>query len=283
MTTSTEFPGPLETLTYANRDGVAWVTLNRPEVYNAFNNKMLYELRHIWRGLRRDDSVRAVVLTGAGDRAFCSGVDRKENAGERVKPEQIGEDRPNTFGSTPFMFNDPKDWMSPKTVGLWKPIIAAVNGMACGGAFYLLGEADIIIAADHATFFDPHVTYGLTMAYESAMLASKMPLHELLRIALLGNWERMSAQRAKEVGFLSEVVPLPQLHERAEWIARAIASAPPNAIQATLRAVWAAAELSRSQSLDLAWSFVGLGNTADQMSQGDALFKSGVKIAPRIR
>ena len=112
----------------------------------------------------------AVVLTGAGDRAFCTGVDRTEAADQRLLPEAPGEDRPNSWGSTPFMFSDAKEWLSPKTNGLWKPVIAAVNGMACGGAFYLLGEADIILAAEHATFFDPHVTYGITMAYESAMM-----------------------------------------------------------------------------------------------------------------
>ena len=74
-------------------------------------------------------------------------------------------------GSTPFHFDDPGDWIGPKTVDLWKPVIAAVNGMACGGAFYLLGEAEFIIAADHATFFDPHVTYGMCATFE--------PLHML--------------------------------------------------------------------------------------------------------
>ena len=277
------FPGELHTITYEERDNVAWITLNRPEVHNAFNEQMQRELQRVWRGLRRVDSVRAVILTGAGDRAFCTGVDRTEAAEQRTLPEAPGEDRPNSWGSTPFMFSDAKEWLSPKTNGLWKPVIAAVNGMACGGAFYLLGEADIILAAEHATFFDPHVTYGITMAYESAMMRPKLPLHEVLRMSLLGNWERMTAQRALQVGLVTEVVPLSELGERAGWVAHAIASAPPTAIQATLRAVWAAEELSRSQALEQAWAFSALGNDPHEMDRGDTLFKDQPRIQYRLR
>src|SRR6266542_4628493 len=147
-----------ETLLYEEEDGVAWVTLNRPDVHNAFNVQMQRELRETFTGLRRNDDVRVVVLTGAGERAFCTGIDRTETMGEG------NEDREKVVGSgsTPFMFDDPGVNICPKTLDLWKPIVAAVNGMACGGAFYMLGESDIIIASENATFFDPHVTYGMT-------------------------------------------------------------------------------------------------------------------------
>jgi enoyl-CoA hydratase/carnithine racemase len=101
-----------------------------------------------------------------------------------------------------------------------------VNGIACGGAFYMLGEVEFIIAADHATFFDPHVTYGMTPVFEPIHVRQKMPFHEIMRVSLLGNHERMSAQRAYEIGFVSEVTPLAELRERAQWAADAIASAP---------------------------------------------------------
>ena len=94
------------------------------------------------------------------------------------------------------MFNDPGDNIGPKSCDLWKPVIAAVNGMACGGAFYMLGEVEFIIAAEHATFFDPHVTYGMTAAFEPIHMAGIMPFPEIMRLSLLGNHERMSAQRA---------------------------------------------------------------------------------------
>ena len=132
------------------------------------------------------------------------------------------------FVSTPFQYNDPGVNINPKQNDLWKPVIAAVNGMACGGALYLLGEADIIIAAEHATFFDPHVTYGMVAGFESMHLLQKLPLGETLRVALLGAHERMSAARAHQLGLVSEVVPASELHERAMWVAQAPSPPPPS-------------------------------------------------------
>ena len=103
--------------------------------------------------------------------------------------------------------------------------------MACGGAFYILGEVDFIIAADHATFFDPHVTYGMPAAFEPIFLLHKMPFQEVMRLSLLGAHERMSAARAHQIGFVSEVVPADELHDRARWAAQAIADQPALAVQ----------------------------------------------------
>src|SRR5262245_46059298 len=241
-----------QTLLYEEKNGVAWVTLNRPAVHNAFNVQMQRELHELWRGLRRNDAVRCIVLTGAGDKAFCTGIDRTETmgAGAAAGARVVGA------ASTPFMFDDPAANIGPKTCDLWKPVIAAVNGMACGGAFYMLGEVEFIIAAEHATFFDPHVTYGMTAAFEPMHMLHKMPFHEIMRLSLLGNHERLSAKRAYEIGLVSEVVPADKLRETAQWAAEAIASAPPLAIQGTVRAIWAARELSRTQALGLGYAFI---------------------------
>ena len=170
---------------------------------------MQRELQALWRGLRRNDDVRCIVLTGAGEKAFCTGIDRMEQmGGERRRPSTDDDAR---LGSTPFMFNDPGDNIGPKSCDLWKPVIAAVNGMACGGAFYMLGEVEFIIAAEHATFFDPHVTYGMTAAFEPIHMSGIMPFGEIMRLSLLGNHERLSAQRAYEIGMVSEVVPAGEL------------------------------------------------------------------------
>ncbi len=168
-----------ETLGYEESDGVAWVTLNRPDVMNAFNTTMQRELRNLWRWLRRHDAVRVVVLTGAGDKAFCTGIDRSEALAEGPGPgaraggpapadaDPIGDDTVHIgSGTTPFMFDDPGENLGPKSNDLWKPVIAAVNGIACGGAFYMLGEVDFMIAADHATFFDPHLTFNMAASFE---------------------------------------------------------------------------------------------------------------------
>jgi enoyl-CoA hydratase/carnithine racemase len=269
-----------ETLLYREQDGVAWVTLNRPKVHNAFNARMQTELRDVWRSLRRNDDVRAVVLTGAGDRAFCTGIDREEAMGDK----EPGADEPRVgSGSTPFMFDDPGQNIGPKTCDLWKPVIAAVNGIACGGAFYMLGEVEFIIAAEGATFFDPHVTYGMTAAFEPIHMLQKMPFSEIMRLSLLGNHERMSARRAYEIGLVSEVVPADKLEAAAAWAAGVIASAPPLAIQGTLRAIWAARELSRSEALATAYAFVGLGTNQESIAQGQAAFASGRRVEWRLR
>lgn len=253
-----------ETLLYEEKDGVAWVTMNRPERLNAFNSLMQRELHDCWRTLRRRDEVRCVVLTGAGEKAFCTGIDRMEQMGgehdESTDPEIVGS------GSTPFMFNDPGDNIGPKSSDLWKPVIAAVNGMACGGAFYMLGEVEFIIAAEHATFFDPHVTYGLVAALEPIALTYRMPFADVMRMALLGGHERITADRALTIGLVTEVVERDSLEGRAHEIARVIAGQPAAAVQGTVKALWQSLDVTRSQALATALMYTQVGNplgTAD--------------------
>jgi enoyl-CoA hydratase/carnithine racemase len=270
-----------ETLLYEERDGVAIVTMNRPEVHNAFNEKMQQELRSVWRSLRRNDDVRTAVLTGAGEKAFCSGLDRSESIIDYLEDPE-GKNRATGRVSTPFMYNDVGTNINPKQNDLWKPVIAAVNGMACGGALYMLGEADIIIAAEHATFFDPHVTYGMVCGFESVHLLQKLPIGETIRLALLGSHERMSAARAHQVGLVSEVVPGAELLERAMWVASAIASAPVHAIQGTLRAIWMAHEVSRRQALAEVSTLVSLGTKYENLDSGQKTFE-GTRLEWKLR
>src|SRR3984885_845084 len=208
-------PDGLTTITYDVRDYVAQVTLNRPEVHNAFNERMQDELAALWRHIRLDDAVRVVVLTGAGDRAFCTGIDRGD-----IPAEQEFD---------PFTYDDPGQKIGPKSQGLWKPVVAAVNGMACGGGFYLLGESDIIVAAENATFFDPHVTYAMTAAFEPILLSNRMAFGDLVRMSLVGALDRISAQTARESGLVSEVVAPADLLTVSHDLAARIASAPSTA------------------------------------------------------
>ncbi|GGT99482.1 enoyl-CoA hydratase/isomerase family protein [Streptomyces violascens] len=225
--------------------GVAIVTLNRPERLNAVDLDTADQLSSLWRELRFDDTVRAVVLTGAGERAFCTGIDR---SAEVPQP------------SSPYSTDDPLIAIGPKANDLWKPVIAAVRGMACGGAFYLLGEAEFVIAAEDATFFDPHTTYGMVSAYESMYLALRMPHGEAARLALMGTAERMSARRAYEIGFVSEVAPPGGELVAATRCAEAIASFPTEAVQGTVRSLWAAKETTLAAAHARAPGFVALGN-----------------------
>ena len=267
----------MQTVTYEVSDGVGWMTLDRPEVMNAFDARMLDELSAVWRDARGDDDVRCLVLTGAGDRAFCTGIDRSGIAGDGTASGDVG------FVGSPFHLDDPMAKLGPKSNDLWKPVVAAVNGIACGGAFYLLGECDVIVAADTATFFDPHVTYGMPASYESMLMVGRMPLGEVLRMQLLGATERMSAQRAHQVGLVSEVVPLADLRDAAGRVAAAIASAPALAVQATLKAVWTAADIGRKQALELGYAFVAMGMTAESLAEGQQRFASGQRVDWRLR
>ncbi len=225
--------------------GVAVVTLNRPERLNAIDLDAAHQLGSAWRELRGDDTVRAVVLTGAGERAFCTGIDR---TAEVAQP------------SSPYSTDDPLIAIGPKANDLWKPVVAAVRGMACGGAFYLLGEAEFVIAAEDATFFDPHTTYGMVSAYESMYLALRMPHGEAARLALMGTAERMSARRAYEIGFVSELTSPGGELAAALRCAETIASFPTEAVQGTVRSLWAAREATLAQAHSRAPAFVALGN-----------------------
>ncbi|WP_225824458.1 enoyl-CoA hydratase/isomerase family protein [Streptomyces naphthomycinicus] len=225
--------------------GVAVVTLDRPERLNAVDLEMVRELGEVWRELRFDDSVRAVVLTGAGERAFCTGIDR-----DAVVPQP----------SSPYMQDDPLLGIGPKANGLWKPVVAAVRGLACGGAFYLLGECEFLVADPTAVFFDPHTTYGMVSAYESVLMAQRMPYGEVARMMLMGTAERISARRAHEVGLVSEVTEEGGALAGAVRCATVIAGCPPEGVQGTVRALWAAGEAARAQAFAQAPHLIALGN-----------------------
>jgi enoyl-CoA hydratase/carnithine racemase len=256
--TSLVIPDDLSTITYDVGDHVAHVTLDRPEVHNAFNERMQDELAALWRHIRLDDDVRVIVLTGAGNQAFCTGMDRG--------------DIPTDREFDPFPYDDPGQKIGPKSQGLWKPVIAAVNGMACAGGFYLLGESDIIIAAENATFFDPHVTYEMTASFEPILLTNRMAFGDLVRMSLVGVRERLSAQTARETGLVCEVVAPEDLLTAAGGLAEVIASQPPTSVQATLRTLWAARSLSPEQALSLGNVFLQLGTSVRALRDGQELF-----------
>jgi enoyl-CoA hydratase/carnithine racemase len=266
-------PSALTTIRYELADGVATITLDRADRYNAFTTAMCDEMAATWAHVREDDAVRAIVVTAAGDKAFCTGIDRSE----------VPADGGVAYTFDPLTYRDPGARLGPRSNECWKPVVAAINGMACGGAFYLLGEADVLVAADHATFFDPHVTYGMPAVFEPALMLHRMPFGEVLRMTLLGNHERISAARALEIGLVTEVVPLTDLGPTAQRIAAAIASQPPAAVQASLRSLWAARELTRGQMLDVGNTFLNLAMGEHALAEGQEVFASGRRIDPTIR
>ncbi|WP_109000259.1 enoyl-CoA hydratase/isomerase family protein [Streptomyces rishiriensis] len=246
--------------------GVAVVALDRPERLNAIDLATAGELRDVWRELRCDDRVRAVVLTGAGGRAFSTGIDR-----DAVVPQP----------GSPYMQDDPLLTVGPKANDLWKPVVAAVEGMACGGAFYLLGECEFVVAGADAVFFDPHTTYGMVSAYESVLLAQRMPYGEVARMMLMGTAERVSARRAHEVGLVSEVTEPGGALRAAVACAAVVAGYPPTGVQGTVRALWAAKDAARAWAFAQAPHLIALGNLPSERQR--ELFTGRPAQKPRIR
>ncbi|MCD2466261.1 enoyl-CoA hydratase/isomerase family protein [Streptomyces sp. MBT42] len=235
--------------------GVAVVTLDRPEKHNALTLEMASALGAVWRGFRYEDEIRAIVVTGAGGRAFCTGIDRAA-AGNVPQP------------SSPYAIDDPLLAIGPKANDLWKPVVSAVEGMACGGAFYLLGESEFLVAGEDAAFFDPHTTYGMVSAFETVLMTQRMPYGEIARMALMGSAERISARRAYETGLVSELTPPGGALAAAREAAAVIAGHPTEAVQGTVRALWSVKEAARAQALAHAPHLVALGNlTADRQAE----------------
>ena len=237
-------------------DNVATITLNRPEVLNAFDRTMCEEMREAWRRVKGDPAVHAVVLRAAGDRAFCSGLDTSKPYGQ---PDDV------------WNHEDPGELLSPKWQHVWKPVVCAVNGICTAGAFYFVNEADIVICSDDATFFDSHVTYGLVSALEPVGLMRRIGLGETLRMALSGNDERVSAATALRIGLVTEVVARDELWTRAHEIAAGIARKPTSATQGTVRAIWESLDRPYRVAMEQGLIYTRLGNpigTAEVADKG---------------
>ena len=234
------------TIEYAtSQDHVATITLNRPEVLNAFDRVMCHEVREVWQRIKTDTQVHAVVLRAAGDRAFCAGLDTSKPYGQ---PDDV------------WNHEDPGELLSPKWQQVWKPVVCAVQGICTAGAFYFVNESDIVICSEDATFFDSHVTYGLVSALEPVGLMRKIGLGETLRMALSGNDERVTAATALRIGLVTEVVARETLWERAHQIAAGIARKPSAATQGTVRAIWESLDRPYRAAMEQGLLYTRLGN-----------------------
>jgi len=235
-----------ETILYeVGADRVATVTLNRPDVLNAFDRRMCEEMRTVWRRIKDDPAVNAVVLRAAGDRAFCAGLDVKSSYGQ---PDDV------------WNHEDPGELLSPKWQKLWKPVVCAVPGLCTAGAFYFVNEADVVICSDEATFFDSHVSAGMVSALEPVGLMRRIGLGETLRMALLGNDERVGAETALRIGLVTEVVERSALWDRAQEIAAIIAEKPTAATQGTVRAIWESLDRPYRAAMEQGLIYPRLGN-----------------------
>lgn len=226
-------------------DRVATITLNRPEVLNAFDRRMCHEMRDAWRRVKDDPAVHAVVLRAEGDRAFCAGLDTSKPYGQ---PDDV------------WNHEDPGELLSPKWQKVWKPVVCAVQGICTAGAFYFLNEADIVICSTDAEFFDSHVTYGYVSALEPVGLMRRVGLAHTLRMALTGNDERVTADTALQIGLVTEVVDRDQLWGRAHELATGIAAKPTSATQGTVRAIWESLDRPYRAAMEQGLIYTRLGN-----------------------
>ncbi len=245
---------------------IATITLNRPDAMNSFTRRMMDECEHAWRHIAETDDIHCAVLRAAPGRAFSTGVDVKAamQPGGSVMHDNI------------WTAEDPGEKLGPKSNRCWKPVICAVHGMAAGGAFYWINEADIVICSEDATFFDPHVTYGMTAALEPIGATYRMPLGDVLRMALLGNDERISAMTALRLGLVTEVTPNETLWDRAQALAEIVAAKPPAATAGTVKAIWVSLDMPRSVALRTALKYCQIGNPVGT-SQVDRATLMGTK------
>ena len=220
------------------RDGpVAWLIFDRPKAGNAMDATMLTELERAWQQLDADPDVRVIINTGQG-KAFQTGLDVVQLA---RNPTALREQSRRTKRAELKL----TAWHN----GVAKPVIAAVNGVCAGGGLHFIADADIVIASSNATFLDPHVSVGQVSAYEMIGLARKVAFEAVMRMALVGRFERMTAQRAYELGMLSQVVDPPErLRQEALMLARLIADNDPDELRARKKALWNALEMGLTDS-----------------------------------
>jgi len=221
-----------DTLAVERRGPVGWLIFDRPDAGNAMDAGMFRELEDAWRELDRDPDVRVIVNTGNGP-AFQTGVD----------VVQVSRDK-DALREQSRRTRDARLRLTAWHNQVWKPVIAAVNGVCAGGGLHFVTDADIVIAASNATFVDPHVSLGQVSAYETIGLVRKSPMEAVVRMALVGVHERVDAPRARQLGILSQVVDPPdRLREEAQALAEKIALNSPAAMRVTKQALWGALEL----------------------------------------
>lgn len=221
-----------EAISYEVVDGVAWLTINRPEARNALNAAVRQGLFDMVRRFNGDDSARVLVLTGAGDKAFCAGGDLKEmsDTALTVPPPDFAPQ----FG---------------RNIEVVKPTIAAVNGVAFAGGFLLAQQCDLVVAAEHATFAVSEVKVGRGSPW-AVPLSWLLPPRVALQILMTG--DPITAERAREVGMVNEVVPAAGLRARTQEIALRIASNAPLSVLAAKKTVYLSAQHHLAEAYDLA-------------------------------
>jgi enoyl-CoA hydratase len=236
-------------------DAVLVLTLNRPEARNALSPALINALSDSLEGAADDDGVRAVVITGAGEKAFCAGMDLRAFAEARDS------------GNADMGSFDALSWFHKG--GFAKPVVAAVNGPAVAGGFELVLSCDLVVAADHATFGLSEVKRALFPAGGGTTLSARIPLAVAMELGLTG--DAVDATRAQAVGLVNRVVPAAQLMDAAVQLASTIAANGPLAVQVTKRLMREAALVDPQRGWPSAED-IALVFTSDDAAEGAKAF-----------
>ncbi len=255
-TTATELT--LENVSYAKKGAIAYVTLNRPKVLNALNQRTWEDLKAAFEDARDDAAVRGVILTGAGDKAFIAGADINELA----QITAVEAEKSSTFGQGVLNLIE----------NLGKPVIAAVNGFALGGGCETAMACTIRIAAENAKFGQPEVKLGVIPGGGGTQRLPRL-VGKGRAFQLILSGEIITAQEAYRIGLVNEVVPAADLITRAEGILNQIFVNAPVAVKYSLEAVNKGMEASLAEGLALEASLFGLCAGTDDKKEGTQAFR----------
>ena len=219
-------------LLFEIRDDIAYLTLNRPEVHNAINPELMVQLAEAWKRVAADDSVRVVILTGAGDKAFSAGADLA-----RLLPLTTKERPPEDVWDHALLENPELRAIAMlHPFEMHKPIIAAINGYCIAGGMELMLATDIRVAAEHASFGLMEVKWSL-IPYAGSLVRTPRQIPYCNAMELLLTGDRIDAHEARRLGLINHVVPAAQVMAKAEDIARKIAANGPLAVRAIKQGV----------------------------------------------
>ncbi|MFC1893075.1 enoyl-CoA hydratase/isomerase family protein [Chloroflexota bacterium] len=241
---------------YEKEGGIATITINRAEAMNALNFETTEELANVWLDFRDDPQLLVAIVTGAGEKTFCAGLDLKESEILTEEPTQASR------LSTGYL----------RDLEIWKPIIAAVNGHALGGGTELALACDIRIAAEKATLGLTEARWGLIPGMGGTQrLPRVVPLGIAMEMLLTG--KRISAQEALNLGLVNKVVPSAELMPAAREIARQISECSPVSIRAIKEAVKRGVEMPLEQGLLLETALLMQVLKAPDVKEGFASFQ----------
>jgi len=265
MDSSASAPQP-ENVLYEKKASIAYVTINRPKVLNALNQATWRELQTAFEAAGKDEEVRGVIVTGAGDKAFIAGAD----IGELSKVTAVEAEKSSSSGQAVLNLVE----------NLGKPVIAAINGFALGGGCETAMACTIRIASESAKFGQPEVKLGLLPGGGGTQrLPRLVGKGRALQLILTG--EVIGAQEAYRIGLVNEVVPAADLISRAEAILKQIFSNAPLAVKYSLEAVNKGLDTSQAEGFALEASFFGLCAATEDKKEGTSAFLA--KRAPQFR